>query len=445
MALSACRRAAAPCCLAVALLCGGLCPTSAHKRGAVGAAHSGQWPHGFRGCGSDDINNIRAINARLKTSHEFYLEMPSIGAAVALRAGGMNALNQSVAHPEWDSRNESLRLRLLVLMVLQNSATALVARYTRSSVAEKDMFAVNDLIICCEITKLIVSGILESCTSDCGLVQSVKGNMLGQPLEFFAIVIPSLLFLMQNSILYVAVSNLSVPLFQVTYQMKLVTTAIMSMFLLQRRYSAKQMTCLTTLSVGVAIVLVDGNRRPEKQNRNSNESIAIGLLAVMAASVSSAVAGIVLEKLLKGRAFEAKKNQNLSGTLPLTSLWMRNMHMAFFSICIALLHRCICASNRKSFMHGFSPWVHLLVVLQAGGGLLVAAVMKYADNVLKGLATGVSVVLSAVVSSAFFGTPITRHFLVGSCIVLLSVYLFSNDLHVPDFIVRTHKKNDIIT
>lgn len=45
--------------------------------------------------------------------------------------------------------------------------------------------------------------------------------------------------------------------------------------------------------------------------------------------------------------------------------------------------------------------VHLrlcLLFLQALGGLVVAAVIKYADNILKGFATSVSIILSTVIS-----------------------------------------------
>jgi hypothetical protein len=66
--------------------------------------------------------------------------------------------------------------------------------------------------------------------------------------------------------------------------------------------------------------------------------------------------------------------------------------------------------------------------LQAGGGLLVAAVIKYADNVLKGLATGVSVCFATAFSSVFFGTPMTTQFTVGATAILISVYLFSNPM-----------------
>eukprot|EP00978_Attheya_sp_CCMP212_P040278 scaffold218119_cov61-Attheya_sp.AAC.3 len=64
----------------------------------------------------------------------------------------------------------------------------------------------------------------------------------------------------------------------------------------------------------------------------------------------------------------------------------------------------------KQFMHDFTGWVYCLVGLQAGGGMLVAAVIKYADNVLKGLAMGVSVVVATGCSMALFGTPLMTQF-----------------------------------
>jgi UDP-sugar transporter A1/2/3 len=105
--------------------------------------------------------------------------------------------------------------------------------------------------------------------------------------------------------------------------------------------------------------------------------------------------------------------------------------LAFFSVAIALLqtfHDSSSSSDANSFWHGFTGWVWILVALQAGGGLLVAAVIKYADNVLKGLATGVSVVVATVASMLLFGTPLSTQFTTGATLILGAVYLFSNNV-----------------
>jgi len=81
----------------------------------------------------------------------------------------------------------------------------------------------------------------------------------------------------------------------------------------------------------------------------------------------------------------------------------------------------------KPFLHGFDGTVWILVATQSLGGLLVAAIIKYADNVLKGMATGVSVVVSTGFSALLFGTTISLQFGVGAIIILISVFFFAND------------------
>jgi hypothetical protein len=48
------------------------------------------------------------------------------------------------------------KLMLLALMVLQNSATVLVGRYTRSNAPKDDLFIVNHLVLVTELAKVNV-------------------------------------------------------------------------------------------------------------------------------------------------------------------------------------------------------------------------------------------------------------------------------------------------
>lgn len=51
------------------------------------------------------------------------------------------------------------------------------------------------------------------------------------------------------------------------------------------------------------------------------------------------------------------------------------------------------------FRSGLCPSVPVcLLFLQALGGLVIAAVIKYADNILKGFATSLSIILSTLIS-----------------------------------------------
>lgn len=335
----------------------------------------------------------------------------------------------------FQTNSSSFRLFLLCLMVIQNSSVVLVGRYTRDSKTADDLYVVNHLLIVCETMKFIFSNILEYKVTNGKLVQSIKENIIDVPIDALKITIPSMLYLLQNTLLYVALSNLSAPMFQVTYQSKLLTTALVSVIMLQRKYSLKQWFCLTLLGIGVAVVVLGATEEKEekKETDKPEQSLSTGLVAVTIACFSSALAGVYFEKVLKKNTVGANGEQKKP-----VSLWMRNIQMAFFSVIIALVngYRLTGPDAEKPFMHGFNFWVWVVVLLQAGGGLLVAAVIKYADNVLKGMATGVSVVTSTACSMVLFNTPLTVQFAAGALIILISVYFFSNDLPGT-------KKNDV--
>ena len=356
-------------------------------------------------------------------------------------AGNNNNNNNSGSAATTLSHAASFKMILLIMMVLQNSATVLVGRYTRTMVPKSELYDVNHLIVIIEFGKLFLSCLFEFHHTNGNFVKSIRIYILDHPIDTMKILIPALLYLVQNTLLYVALSNLTAPIFQVTYQAKLVTTAIVSVFLLRRSYSVQQWICLVLLSLGVAIVVLGeqqksssaaaGNTSRHLLEDNSATSLApaqnllVGLSAVTIACFSSALAGVYFEMVLK------VPTSNDATKHPPASLWMRNIQLSFFSIVIALaqgMMKGTSSSITQSYLHGFNGWVWILVLLQAGGGLLVAAVIKYADNVLKGLATGVSVVFATVLSTILFGTPLSNQFTVGATMILAAVYYFSNQL-----------------
>lgn len=50
--------------------------------------------------------------------------------------------------------------------------------------------------------------------------------------------------------------------------------------------------------------------------------------------------------------------------------------------------------------------------------------MKYADNILKGFATSLSIVVASTLSTVFFGVALSALFCGGASLVLLAVYLY---------------------
>lgn len=76
-------------------------------------------------------------------------------------------------------------------------------------------------------------------------------------------------------------------------------------------------------------------------------------------------------------------------------------------------------------MQGFDWVVWSVVLIQALGGLIVAVVIKYADNILKGFATSVSIIVGTVAAIYFFGNWPKPLFIGGAALVIGAVVMYS--------------------
>ncbi|KAJ2607417.1 hypothetical protein H4S08_004835 [Coemansia sp. RSA 1365] len=90
--------------------------------------------------------------------------------------------------------------------------------------------------------------------------------------------------------------------------------------------------------------------------------------------------------------------------------------------------------KENGFFYGYTSWTIDAITCQAVGGLIVAVVVKYADNILKGFATSISIILSCLASVWLFDFQITRLFTVGTFLVIYASYTYGREeasLHKP--------------
>ena len=79
----------------------------------------------------------------------------------------------------------------------------------------------------------------------------------------------------------------------------------------------------------------------------------------------------------------------------------------------------------SSYFAGYDAVVWAAVMVQALGGILVALVLKYADNILKGFATSAAILMSGVVSHYLFDFVPSTIFVVGGTVVVFAILLYA--------------------
>lgn len=77
------------------------------------------------------------------------------------------------------------------------------------------------------------------------------------------------------------------------------------------------------------------------------------------------------------------------------------------------------------FLQNYDTAAFATSVNSAVGGLIVASVLKYANSLLKGYATAVSVVLTGIVSSFLFSTHMSVFYGLGIVNVIIAVLLYN--------------------
>ncbi len=101
--------------------------------------------------------------------------------------------------------------------------------------------------------------------------------------------------------------------------------------------------------------------------------------------------------------------------------------MGLTSVLFAFLHSYIKDGKRISeygYFFGYDTFVFFVIFVQAIGGLVVAVVVKYADNILKTFASSVSILSSTLLSMAIFGFRPRFVFAIGAVLVILSIFMY---------------------
>ena len=336
----------------------------------------------------------------------------------------------------------------LLLLIAQNVSLVLTMKVSMGDGATP--YIVTVAVFMTELLKLVI------CVVVIYVYQGKTFNWMSiSQVEGLKMAVPALLYVVQNNLLFFAVSRLEPAVFQITYQLKIATTALFSVIMLKRTLTRAQWAGVGLLLPGVCLVqlsrlssaenddvivpvLINANVNSTSSNMILNNVAQIslspgvglgvaplhhgvsflgqllGFVAVLFSCVTSGFAGVYFEKVLKS----AKS----------LSLWERNVQLATYSILIAGA-----SVIMKDFQRvitdgpfvGMSMSSGIVIVLQAAGGLVIAVVVRYTDNIAKAFATSVSMIISSTLTIFFFDFHPPLIFFIGAGLVGMAVRFYS--------------------
>lgn len=338
----------------------------------------------------------------------------------------------------WHNSDSNLRL---ITLALQNAFLTIIMHYSRISASPDRTYSAATAVLLNELLKGSVSVFIalrkidaDMTASSAPPVYSEKDSKLRSPQrstflppifhssrlrvlstsifspDCYKLAVPAILYVLQNNLQYVAASNLDVATFQVTYQMKILTTAFFSVFMLRKRLSRAKWLSLIMLAVGVGIVQIQSTSAPAHSQTPPSPAPGVkishgehqlrseipepptiimertmqpfkGFMAVTAACMTSGLAGVYFEYILKGGG----------GSGPAPDLWIRNSQLSLFSLVPALLPILVIPSGPASAswfekvmgsFSNFNGWALGTVLTQTFGGLITAVVIRYSDNIM---------------------------------------------------------------
>lgn len=261
--------------------------------------------------------------------------------------------------------------------------------------------------------------------------------------------VPALIYVCQNMLQLAANSHLSPVAYQGLSQLKLITAALISVFVFGRPLSKRQWTCLPVLLLGVVFLtqkkvpsheevaeaasllrevptdspfgrkvgsgstLLSTNLMAQAASmlrEDASAQLAIGTACVVLACVCGSFAGVYIETKLKSSMSVA--------------LSVRNAQLASFALVTAGVAVVLEMMQKGEWapLRNFSTLAWTTVLLRGGSGYVVSATLRYADTIMKGFATSMAIITTIALESLLSSRLPTLAQLTGGALVMASTY-----------------------
>lgn len=208
-------------------------------------------------------------------------------------------------------------------------------------------------------------------------------------------------FIKQNTIFY-GMLLLDPSLHQLVFQINIIFSALIT----PRTLSTKQKISIVTLFIGICIVMYNRDDIVLLPHHSRLKGIIFTIVAAGTAAVSSQT----FEDILKSEK---------------ETTWVRQLQMSCMGLLGAIIS-CIFDYEKIKTSVSISNTLLFLVFIRCIGDIIIPFVLKYADNVTKGFADTLSMLMAVPLSQILYHWHPHMGFYVGTIIILFSTYIFND-------------------
>jgi len=401
----------------------------------------------------------------------------------------------------------ALKWGALAIFIFQNAGVVLLMKLSRN--VPGTPYSTRVAVLVQEGVKLLLSmGLyMHETGGPLEAIRAIRADLRENAMEWVQLGIPAVLYTVQNNCLFIGLSHLDAAVAHVTYQTKILFTALFSIALLGKQLGLSQWAGLSSLVLGVISVqgilskllekyaaepargsgmaggrllsspygagpkmlfkghgskghpghppavpppplldrqLAAGAGAPAAVPPSAHamgSDVALGIVAMLTAALCTSFASVYFERMLKGSRKPSLWLRNIQLAIyyeqrlftPVAVNRLRNIQLAIYCGLVAtatVLQEEDAARASEGWLHGFGAYTWATVMMNVAGGLLVAITIKYADNIVRGFAQAVAIIVSSVASYFLFDFQITPTFVFGVCLVGLAILLYGNALPI---------------
>ena len=227
-------------------------------------------------------------------------------------------------------------------------------------------------------------------------------------LSRFLFSVPALCYFVSNNCMFYIIRELGPTTFQITNNLKTLSTAILMRFVMSHKLTWTQLKALVLLVCGTLVSQLQPVVQPSR-TRNQDDYVSIGYTAVCVNALAAGLGGVYSERLLKGKATGRDE-----------SLHWQNCQLYFFGVIFGFVSLILQEeARRKKMFDGFNVAAFGTIFALSACGILVSYVLKYLDNFAKCFVNALSMIVVGVVHASTSAEGLRLPLVIG--VVLTSI------------------------